>query len=73
MPPKKKAKDKKKRVEDDPLQQAEELLREDGTSVEQSEETPIRENPFGEEANVAEMDEYLEGISDKSEKAKAAL
>ena len=41
--------------------------------MEQSEETPSRENPFGEEANVAEMDEYLEGISDKSEKAKAAL
>jgi len=49
------------------------LLKADGAAEEESEENSLKENPFGGEVDAAEMDEYLEGISDKSERAQAAL
>jgi|TARA_B110000285_G_scaffold232869_1_gene305107 hypothetical protein len=48
------------------------LLKDNGADGE-SQDNAAKENPFGGEADADEMDEYLDGISDQSDKAKAAL
>lgn len=72
MPPKKKAKNKGKQVSEDASQQDAELLK-DVDADEESQEKSVKEGAFGGEADADEMDEYLDGISDHSDKAKAAL
>jgi hypothetical protein len=48
-------------------------LLKDVDADEESQEKSVKEGAFGGEADADEMDEYLDGISDHSDKAKAAL